>query len=102
MKATQRLHDLGQSLWLDNITRDLLTKGTLRRYIEALAAPDTINTIPEKTLLAFADHGEVKSALPDDGGDAEEVLAKFARVGVNDSALAAELQREGALSTGGD
>jgi transaldolase len=83
-------------LWASTGTKDPEVSDTL--YIEALAAPDTINTIPEKTLLAFADHGEVKSALPADGGDAEEVLAKFARVGVNDSALAAELQREGALS----
>ena len=65
-------------------------------YIEALAAPDTINTIPEKTLLAFADHGHVKGVMPVDGGDAEQVLAEFARAGVNDAALAEELQQEGA------
>jgi transaldolase len=65
-------------------------------YIEALAAPDTINTIPDKTLLAFADHGKLKGAMPLDGGDAEEVLAQFARLGVDDAALAAQLQREGA------
>jgi transaldolase len=67
-------------------------------YVEALAAPDTINTIPDKTLLAFADHGKVKGVLPRDGGDAEEVLAEFRRAGVNDSTLADELQREGAES----
>jgi transaldolase len=65
-------------------------------YIEALAAPDTINTIPDKTLLAFADHGKLKGEMPLDGGDAEEVLAQFARLGVDDAALAAQLQREGA------
>jgi len=63
-----------------------------------LAAPDTINTMPEKTLLAFAEHGEVKNALPDDGGDAEMLLAEFARAGVDDTALAGQLQREGAQS----
>jgi transaldolase len=83
-------------LWASTGTKDPKASDVL--YIEALAAPDTINTIPEKTLLAFADHGQVKSALPADSGDAEEVLAKFERGGVNDSALAAELQREGALS----
>src|SRR5262249_25133166 len=52
-------------------------------YIEALAAPETINTIPEKTLLAFAEHGQVKGVLPRDAGDAETVLAEFARAGVD-------------------
>jgi transaldolase len=65
-------------------------------YIEALAAPDTINTIPEKMLLAFADHGQVKGVLPRDGGDAEEVLAEFRRAGIHEAALAAELQHEAA------
>ena len=46
-------------------------------YIEALAAPDTINTMPDKTLLAFADHGQVGDPIPPDGGDADEVLAQF-------------------------
>jgi transaldolase len=69
-------------------------------YIEALAAPSTINTMPEETLLAFADHGKVNDVLPVDGGDAEEILAGFAKVGVDDAALAAQLQREGAQSFG--
>ncbi len=101
MKVTQRLHDLGQSLWLDNIARGLLTKGPQASdilYIKALAAPDTINTMPEGTLLAFADHGEVDHVLPVDGGDAEEILARLAKVGVDNAALSAEFQREGALS----
>ena len=139
MNATQQLHALGQSLWLDNITHALLTSGTLERYIrelavtgltsnptifdhsikddefyddairrralagmsdealffEALAAPDTINTMPEKALLAFADQGDVKGPMPIDGGDAEAVLADFDAAGVNDQTLAADLQRVG-------
>ena len=83
-------------LWASTGTKDPEASDTL--YIEALAAPDTINTIPEKTLLAFADHGEVKGALPVDGGDAEEVLAEFNRIGVDYAALAAQLQREGTES----
>jgi transaldolase len=65
-------------------------------YVSALAAPFTINTMPDKTLLAFADHGEVGEPLPADGGDAEEVLAEFEAAGVDVSELAARLQREGA------
>ena len=80
-------------LWASTGTKDPAAPDTL--YLEALAAPDTINTIPEKTLLAFADHGKVKGILPIDGGDAEALLAEFARAGVNGAALAAELQREG-------
>ena len=81
-------------LWASTGTKDPQARDTM--YIEALAAPDTINTIPDKTLLAFADHGELKGEMPLDGGDAEEVLAQFARLGIDDAALAAELQREGA------
>ena len=65
-------------------------------YVSALAAPFTINTMPDKTLLAFADHGGVGEPLPADGGDAEEVLAEFEAAGVDVSELAARLQREGA------
>jgi transaldolase len=65
-------------------------------YIEALAAPGTVNTMPENTLLAFADHGEVGEPLPADGGDAGEVLAEFTSAGVDTGALATQLQREGA------
>jgi transaldolase len=67
-------------------------------YIEALAAQATINTIPEKTLLAFVEHGDLKSTLPPDGGDAEAVLAEFAQAGVDTAKLASELQRQGAQS----
>ena len=81
-------------LWASTGTKDPAASDTL--YVEALAAPETINTIPEKTLHAFADHGMVKGVLPADGGDAGAVLAEFARAGVDVQALAAALQREGA------
>ena len=64
-------------------------------YIEALAAPDTIDTMPDKTLLAFADHGQVGDPIPSDGGDADEVLAQFQAAGIDTDELAARLQREG-------
>jgi len=65
-------------------------------YVKALAAPDTVNTMPEATLLAFADHGELGAPMPVDGGDCEQVLADFAKAGINAEALAAQLQSEGA------
>jgi len=65
-------------------------------YISGLAAPDTVNTMPEATLLAFADHGQVPNALPVDGGDCETVLDRFARGGIDAGNLAEQLQREGA------
>ena len=80
-------------LWASTGTKDPAAPDVL--YVEALAAPDTIDTMPENTLLAFADHGKVNGAMELDGGDAEAVLAQFARIGVDDGALAAELQREG-------
>ena len=67
-------------------------------YVENLAAPNTVNTMPEQTLQAFVDHGAVGSLLPVDGGDAEAILASFVRAGVDPHALAAQLQREGAES----
>ena len=83
-------------LWASTGTKDPKASDVL--YIEALAAPSTINTMPEETLLAFADHGKVNDVLPVDGGDAEEILARFAKVGVDNAALAAQLQREGAAA----
>ena len=74
-------------------TKDPSASDTL--YIEALAAPDTINTMPEKTLLAFADHGKVHGAMPADGGDADSIFAEAQRQGIDDEALAAKLQRDG-------
>ena len=83
-------------LWASTGTKDPKASDVL--YIEALTAPDTINTMPSETLLAFADHGKVGDPLPMDGGDAEETLARFRKVGVEDTGLAAQLQREGAQS----
>ncbi|HEY5293591.1 MAG TPA: transaldolase family protein, partial [Burkholderiales bacterium] len=80
-------------LWASTGTKDPAAPDVL--YVEALAAPDTINTMPEKTLLAFAEHGKVEAVLPADEGYAEAVLAEFTREGVDDEALAADLQREG-------
>ncbi|MEO6629472.1 MAG: transaldolase family protein [Aquihabitans sp.] len=67
-------------------------------YIEALAAPDTINTIPPATLEAFADHGKVGEMLAVDGGDADEVIASVEAAGIDVAALADTLQREGAAA----
>ena len=83
-------------LWASTGTKDPKASDIL--YIKALAAPDTINTIPERTLLAFADHGSLGKVLPEDGGDAESVIAAFAKAGIDDEQLAADLQREGAES----
>jgi transaldolase len=86
-------------LWASTGTKDPAASDTL--YVEALAAPDTVNTIPEKTLLAFAEHGKVKNVLPFDEIDAEAVeavIAEFTREGINDEALAAKLQSEGTES----
>ena len=80
-------------LWASTGSKDPTASATL--YVEALAAPDTINTIPEKTLLAFADLGTVQATLPGDGGYAEAVLDEFRREGVDVEALAARLQGDG-------
>ena len=83
-------------LWASTGTKDPKAADTM--YVEALAAPDTINTMPDKTLLAFADHGNVKDVMPEDGGDSDRVLAEFARAGIDETAVAARLQREGTAS----
>jgi transaldolase len=67
-------------------------------YVEALAAPFTVNTMPEATLKAFNDHGNTRTILAPDGGDCEAVLASFAREGIDVEALAARLQADGAAS----
>jgi transaldolase len=67
-------------------------------YVKALAAPFTVNTMPEGTLKAFADHGEVGELIRSDGGECEKVLAAFAKAGVDIDALAGRLQKEGAAS----
>ncbi|MBV6273618.1 transaldolase [Alcaligenaceae bacterium CGII-47] len=83
-------------LWASTGTKDPKASDTL--YIQALAAPDTINTIPENTLLAFADHGHVAGVLSEDSGDAAQILAKFQQAGVNLDKLADQLLIEGTQS----
>ena len=83
-------------LWASTGTKDPKAPDVL--YIKALAAPFTINTMPEGTLKAMGDHGEVSHVMPPDGGDYEKVLAKFSQAGINVDALAAQLQDEGAKS----
>jgi transaldolase len=83
-------------LWASTGTKDPSAPDTL--YVKALAAPYTINTMPESTLKAFGDHGEISGMLAPDGGDCEAVLASFANAGVDIDALAVRLQNEGAGS----
>jgi transaldolase len=83
-------------LWASTGTKDPDASDVL--YVKALQAPFTINTMPEETLLDFADHGEIGELMPADGGDAEATLARFAQAGVDVAALAAQLQKEGADS----
>jgi transaldolase len=83
-------------LWASTGTKDPGASDIL--YIRALAAPFTVNTMPEGTLKALADHGALGGMLPADGGDGEEVLSRFASTGVNVDALASQLQDEGAKS----
>jgi transaldolase len=81
-------------LWASTGTKDPEASDIL--YVKALAAPYTVNTMPEKTLLAFASHGQVGASLAIDGGDAEDVIGCHASAGVDIDALAAQLQEEGA------
>jgi transaldolase len=81
-------------LWASTGTKDPDASDVL--YIEALASPFTVNTMPEKTLAAFADHGEAGDLLPVDGGDAAETLKAFNDAGIDTDALATKLQRDGA------
>ena len=81
-------------LWASTGTKDPKASDTL--YISAFAAPDTINTMPEKTLHAFADHGQLHGVMAFDGGDADATLAQVAKAGVDIDALAAKLQKDGA------
>jgi transaldolase len=80
-------------LWASTGTKDPNASDTL--YIEAFASPFTVNTMPEPTLLAFADHGEVGDLMPADGGNCEQLLAEFEAAGIDVAALAARLQKEG-------
>jgi transaldolase len=94
----QRLSNFGarpqRLLFASTGTKDPKAPDVL--YIGALAAPNTVNTIPEKTLLAFADHGKLRGTLPPDGGDCEVVLDDFRKAGIDLDQLAADLQSNGA------
>jgi transaldolase len=83
-------------LWGSTGTKDPKASDIL--YVKSLAAPHTVNTMPEKTLLALADHGDIGTTLPHDGGDAEEVLDQFTQAGVDLDALATKLQQDGAAA----
>ena len=100
---TKRWQDLAAAgarkqrmLWASTGVKD--PKAAPDLYVSAFAAPETVDTMPEKTLLAFAEQGTVKSVMPKDGGDAEDVLKRFAAAGVDVDKLAAQLQTEGAQS----
>jgi len=94
----QRLANFGarpqRLLFASTGTKDPKASDVL--YINALAAPNTINTMPEKTLLAFGEHGHVTGTLPRDGGDSERTLADFRKAGIDLDKLAADLQSQGA------
>jgi transaldolase len=96
----QRLANAGvrpqRLLWASTGTKDPKASDVL--YVKALAAPFTVNTMPEGTLKALADHGEVGPILPAHGGDSEAMLARFAKAGIDIDALAARLQDDGARS----
>jgi transaldolase len=96
----QRIYNLGgrsqRLLWASTGTKDPKASDIL--YVKALAAPFTVNTMPEATLKALATHTDLGDLLPTDGGNSEEVLGQFAKAGVDIDALAAQLQSEGADS----
>jgi transaldolase len=83
-------------LWASTGTKD--PKAPAGLYVEALAAPDTVDTMPEKTLIAFAEKGTLKGVMAEDGADAEPVLARFAQAGIDVDAVATQLQVDGAAS----
>ncbi len=83
-------------LWASTGTKDPKASDIL--YVKSLAAPYSVNTMPEQTLQALADHGGLGTTIPPDGGDAEQVLERFTQAGINLDALAEDLQREGAAS----
>lgn len=94
----QRLENVGarpqRLLFASTGTKDKTAAATL--YIDALAAPNTVNTMPEGTLLAFGESGKTSAVLSPDGGDAEAVLASFLKAGIDLTALSTQLQSEGA------
>jgi transaldolase len=83
-------------LWASTGSKDPKASDVL--YVEALAAPFTVNTMPESTLKALAEHGAIGATMPADGGDCEDVLAWFAEAGIDVRALSTQLQEEGAKS----
>jgi transaldolase len=83
-------------LWASTGTKDPNAPADM--YVSALAAPETVDTMPEKTLLAFAEKGHIEGVMAKDGGDSESVLGKFKAAGIDVDALAAQLQKEGAAS----
>jgi transaldolase len=94
----QRLQNEGvriqRLLWASTKTKDPAASDSL--YVHGLAAPFTVNTMPDDTLEDYYDHGEVGRPMPEDGGDADVLLARFADTGIDTKALAASLQRDGA------
>jgi transaldolase len=96
----QRLEGLGarpqRLLFASTSMKDPKAPDTF--YISAFAAPNTVNTMPEATLKAFADHGELRDVLPRDGGEYVHAFAEFTRAGIDTGALAAQLQSDGAKS----
>ena len=74
-------------LWASTSTKDPSASDTL--YVHGLSAPFTVDTMPDKTLIAFFEHGEVGEAMPADGGDCDAVLARFSAAGLDVGALAA-------------
>jgi transaldolase len=96
----QRIYNAGarpqRLLWASTGTKDPAASDV--HYVQHLAAQFTVNTMPEKTLLAMADRGQIMSLLRADGGDCEQVLARFAEAGIDLYALAAELQQQGTQS----
>jgi transaldolase len=96
----QRVYNAGarpqRLLWASTGTKDPKASDVL--YVKALAAPFTVNTMPEGTLKALADHGEISEIMSADGGQCEAMLDQFAKAGTNVDTLAAQLQEEGAKS----
>jgi len=96
----QRIYNAGarpqRLLWASTGTKDPQASDIL--YVKALASPFTVNTMPEGTLLALDKYNEIGGIIPADGGDCEEVLAKYVKAGIDLDALAAKLQEEGARS----
>src|SRR4030095_13604859 len=96
----QRVYNAGahpqRLLWASTGTKDPTASDVL--YVKALAAPFTVNTMPEATLRALANRKELGSILPADGGDCEDVLSRFTQAGLDLDSMATQLQEDGAKS----